>query len=133
MNDYQSNVYTISSMLLIKFWFFLKKKWKEMFPFMISKAATMYVIFNGENGNINGSAQLVSFSINIYSLVHHAGKWKLKTMIINIGFVFRCLQSFKWSHQWYQREKSILFGIARNWATIDGPFLMCPLMKLKII
>ncbi|XP_039118132.1 homeobox-leucine zipper protein GLABRA 2, partial [Dioscorea cayenensis subsp. rotundata] len=35
------------------------KKWKEMFPFMISKAATMYVIFNGENGNINGSAQLM--------------------------------------------------------------------------
>ncbi|KAJ0971807.1 hypothetical protein J5N97_019766 [Dioscorea zingiberensis] len=35
------------------------KKWKEMFPCMISNAATMYAIFNGESGTLNGSAQLM--------------------------------------------------------------------------
>uniref|UniRef100_A0A2P2LIQ7 Homeobox-leucine zipper protein GLABRA 2-like n=1 Tax=Rhizophora mucronata TaxID=61149 RepID=A0A2P2LIQ7_RHIMU len=35
------------------------KQWKEMFPSLISKAATVYVICNGEGPNKNGAVQLM--------------------------------------------------------------------------
>jgi hypothetical protein len=39
---------------------FLQNQWKEMFPGLISKAATVDVISNGEGPNRNGAVQLVS-------------------------------------------------------------------------
>lgn len=37
----------------------LQNQWKEMFPCLISKAATVDVICNGEGPNRNGAVQLV--------------------------------------------------------------------------
>ena len=37
----------------------LQNQWKEMFPCLISKAATVDVICNGEGSNRNGAVQLV--------------------------------------------------------------------------
>lgn len=39
-----------------------QSQWKEMFPCLISKAATVDVISNGEGPNGNGAVQLVSYS-----------------------------------------------------------------------
>ena len=38
---------------------FLQNQWQEMFPCLISKAATVDVICNGEGSNRNGAVQLV--------------------------------------------------------------------------
>lgn len=37
----------------------MQNQWKEMFPCLISKAATVDVICNGEGPNRNGAVQLV--------------------------------------------------------------------------
>lgn len=38
---------------------FLQNQWKEMFPCLISKAATVDIICKGEDSNKNGAVQLV--------------------------------------------------------------------------
>lgn len=46
--------------------FILQSQWKETFPCLISKAATVDVISDGEDPNRNGSVQLVSCSFNLF-------------------------------------------------------------------
>jgi hypothetical protein len=41
------------------YYFFLQNQWKEMFPCLISKAATVDIICKGESSNKNGAVQLV--------------------------------------------------------------------------
>ncbi|KAL5727289.1 hypothetical protein ACHQM5_000504 [Ranunculus cassubicifolius] len=54
-------------------------QWKEMFPCLISKAATVEVISNGETSNRNGAIQLVCpfyIALALYSLyVHSISHW----------------------------------------------------------
>lgn len=40
----------------------MQNQWKEMFPCLISKAATVEVISDGEGPNRDGAVQLVSFA-----------------------------------------------------------------------
>jgi hypothetical protein len=49
--------------------FLLQNQWKEMFPCLISKAATVDVISDGEGPNRDGAVQLVS-CVYIYIYIY---------------------------------------------------------------
>ena len=51
--------FTCERYLLCIYVYILQNQWKEMFPCLISKAATVDVITNGEGPNRNGAVQLV--------------------------------------------------------------------------
>lgn len=88
-----------------------------MFPSIISKAATVDVINNGEGDNRNGAVQLVSILLFCFSKVLATkdvetiafDKRKLK-----VEFDCRCLQSCKCLHLWCPPEKFTSLDVASN-------------------